>query len=228
MKRHKFEEIKQFRPRTWRYGKGKDKAYRRYYLAKLAGDKCFIKIAENDETVKNEIKMQKYLNSEKFKYTPEYKKADKFFSDTQVMLAISFIEDLHQIKTPTNERSLELICKEFINICDYLFNKQIIHADIHKGNLLQKKDGSLVILDFGISMASSVENTVDYVARPGTFFVENRNIREYDDVYSFLKMLDSVGIDEELKYTAPYKKIVSLLGRYSKKIDLNDYRKNYS
>lgn len=71
--------------------------------------------------------------------------------------------------------------------------------------MLQRKDGSLVLLDFGISMAATVDNTVNYLARPGTFFKEDDNNREYDDVYSFLKMLDSLGVDEELKHTAPYK-----------------------
>lgn len=223
LKRYKFKDIRQFRPRTWRYGKGKDNAFRRYYLAKLDDEKCFIKIAENDETVKNEIKIQKYLSSIEFKYTPTCKIADNSFNESIAILAISYIEDLKQIETPINSKNLDLICNEFINICDILFNAQIIHADIHKDNLLQKKDGSLMLLDFGISMANKIDNTVNYLARPGTYFKEFGNIREYDDVYSFLKMLGSLGLNEELKHTDSYKKIKALDGRYSRKINLTDF-----
>lgn len=141
LKRYKFQEIQQFEPKTWRYGKGKDNAYRRYYIAQLEGEKYFIKIAENDETVRNEIKIQKYLHTMKFKHTPECKIADSSFNETQTMMAISYIEDLYLISKPTNLNSLDVLCNEFISICNFCLRCGLSTRIFIKGICYKEKMG---------------------------------------------------------------------------------------
>ena len=64
LKSYGLTEITPYNYKEWRIGKGRDKAYRRYYLAKYGQTKCFIKVGINDATVYNECWfMNKFKNN---------------------------------------------------------------------------------------------------------------------------------------------------------------------
>ena len=208
IKSYGFKKIKPFNTHGWRWGLGIDKAYRRYYKAVFDGKKCFVKVAKNDATIVNEIKINSYLK-DKYggcDFTPNLVLTDNNFDKNTVMIALEFVENLETFNIPQNIEEFDYICKSFLDILQKLNDMDIIHADVHKGNLMLKQN-KVMLLDFGISKSVNVENTVDYKARPGTFYRINGNTRTYNDAYSFVKMLEKMNVSEEFKKIESYKNI---------------------
>lgn len=211
LKKYGFVNIKPVNLSGWRWGKGLDKAYRRYYVANYECKKCFVKVAKNDATIINEIQVNSYIKDccGSVDFTTKLIMCDKNFCEDTAMMAIEFISDLQKFYIPQDVGEFEVLCKSFERILKILEEFQIVHADIHKGNLMIK-DGKPVLLDFGISKIKNVENDIDYKARPGTFFRTNDTERTYDDAYSFIKMLEKMNISEEFKNLPTYKSIENL------------------
>ena len=101
-----------------------------------------------------------------------------------------------------------------MTILDELKNRGIVHADIHKGNLMIKNN-HLYLLDYGISKVLNDGNTIDYNSRPGTFYVESGNIRTYDDAYSFVETIVGLGASEEFKNIEEFENIKNRVGDFS-------------
>lgn len=211
-----FQNVCEFKPDTWRYGKGKDNAYRRYYTATFEGKKCFIKVAtKNDSTVSNEIDVQEYIQGRYWKFTPACLMTQRVFDKGIVMLANEYRLGLRPFVLPLTLDAFEKMCDCFCIIADSLYEAGLVHADVHRGNLLMDDAGSLVLLDFGISYILSKGNQVDYVARPGTFFRDSGQSRLYDDIYSFIRVLEKEGLPEEWKQNAHYLNVMGRMGRCS-------------
>ena len=211
LKKYGFKKIKPVNSKGWRWGKGLDKAYRRYYTAYYNEKKCFIKVAKNDVTIINEIKINSYLAEigVNVEFATKHIISDEFFCNNTAMMAIEYVSDLENFYIPETVEGFEKLCREFMEILKTLEQAHIIHADIHKGNLMLK-DGKPILLDFGISKIKNKENEIDYKARPGTFFRVNGSERIYNDAYSFIKMLEKMEIKEEFKNLAEYKDIEKL------------------
>lgn len=212
-----FENIKIFEPLSWRIGKEKDRAYRRYYKAYYCSEQCFIKIGENDCTVKNEAQIYLDLKNEKIDFVSKILYIDMNFSDNTVLVANKFIENMRSIEKVCEIDEFKEICSSFCSVLDELKQKQIVHADIHKGNIMITRERKIILLDFGISIKDKKANCVDYKSRPGTFYIlnEKQNIRTYDDAYSFVKMIELMNIPDEWENLSELKKVSEKIGCYS-------------
>ena len=228
LKEYGFSNIATFKSKSWRRGTGQDHAHRRYYTANRSGIKCFIKVAENDKTIANEIVVSERLKGHNFSFTPKWVCSEDKFLGNLKMLAIEYQEGLHPIAKEDNlgrtadipEATLLQFCNEFLSICKQLDAVGLVHADIHKGNMMVDKDGHLCLLDFGISKFVDTCNDNDYKARPGTFYQVEGKIRIYDDVYSFLKMLERYPSSSKIKNSSVYKEVESRLGALKFKVEI--------
>lgn len=107
------------------------------------------------------------------------------------MLAVEYIDGLAKFILPGSKEGFSHICTEFLSIMDALEANGIVHADVHKGNLMIKDD-RLFLLDYGISKRDGVTNCIDYTARPGTYYKVSGTVRTYDDAYSFIKLVEEL------------------------------------
>ena len=191
-----------------------DGACRRYYVAYYQGQKVFIKVATHDATLRNEIAFAEYLQDRTPSFVCDAVLWDKTFAQDTLMLSIAYIEGLSSLKLPQTLEEFQVMCDAFLQMLDQLNDLQIVHADIHKNNLMLSSKGDLVLLDFGISVIRERENGIDYVARPGTFYKTRReDQRIYDDAWSFLRQLDALGVPESWKQTENYRRIEEAVGR---------------
>ncbi|MBQ4153923.1 MAG: hypothetical protein IJE01_01820 [Clostridia bacterium] len=222
LKSRGFKNIHIFMPFTWRIGKGRDYAFRRYYTACLNGIKVFIKIGKNDSTVVNEAKIYNYIGKEKFNFLANAVFIDHNFADDTVMIANEFIEGLDSVEKISQKSDFENICQAFLIALDELEKLEIIHADIHKGNIMYAQNKGLYLLDFGISFIKGKEKTVNYSARPGTFYINDlqNKQRKYDDAYSFTRMIECLKFPEEWLQTEAYIKITERIGNFSDVVEL--------
>ena len=212
LKTYGFTEIQPYKKRDWRIGREKDGAFRRYYLGKYNGAIAFIKIGKNDLTVKNELHvMQKYY-SILDGIAPKYILGDLFFDDNTVMLAVDFIIGLTNFSIPNDLIDFDNVCKQFYLILKKLHSANIIHADVHKANLMYCGN-RLFLLDFGISYSTSMNNEVDYNARPGTYYIQEGNKRTYDDAFSFVKMVESNNCSFDPNKSEFYRLIKEQIGK---------------
>lgn len=217
-----FKKIKTFQPYTWRIGKGQDRAFRRYYLAWFNNTKCFIKIGKNDITVANEAKIYAFIKDKALDFFANCLFIDENFDDSTVMIANEFIEQLIPFTEIDQKSKFDIICSEFFELLDKLESLGIIHADIHKGNILTTPNNGIVLLDFGISFFKGKEKRINYNMRPGTFYIndEENNLRKYDDAYSFVKMIEGLDFPEEWLHSLEYNKIVERIDGFSDWVQL--------
>ena len=221
LKKRGFKNIKPFQPNTWRRGLGKDGAHRRYYVADFDNAKCFIKIGNFDATVKNEVDVAEILQKYSLSFVVPTIYLDKCFGDETVMIASKFVK-MHPITQELDCEKFASICKNFICVLDSLKDLGIVHADIHKGNLMLDESNALILLDFGISIVNGMGIVVDYKARPGTFYVNSEDgmQRTYDDAYSFVKMVELLEIPNEWKKLSEYSEVKQRVGSFFVTVDL--------
>ncbi len=221
LKKYGFSKCRIYKPTAWRFGKGKDRAFRRYYAAYYNGVRSFVKISKNDTTVKNEIKFAEYLKDVSFSFVTPTIATDSNFNGDFDMLAIEFCDGMKSFSLPEDAGDFEALCGQFLTILDGLQTIKMVHADIHKNNLMLK-DGRLMLIDFGISYSENLQNTVDYVARPGTYYKEiDKETRFYDDAYSFVKMIEKLSPPALFLQGEQYLKIVDRVGSYGFEANLN-------
>ena len=213
LQRKGLSDIKLFNPKTWRRGKGIDKAHRRYYIANYKGHPCFVKIAENDKTLQNEIDVAERIKGNNWTFTPLALLIDTSFLNRRKLLVISYEEGLHRIPDNVSAEELKSYCASFLQIHNKLVNAKLIHADIHCGNLMLNAQNHLVLLDFGISKFLDNTNNVDYIARPGTFYQKTEKGRIYDDAYSFLCMIEKYSESSKILDSEEYNDIKKRVGQ---------------
>ena len=210
---------------SWRVGKGKDKAYRRYYLAEYNSMKCFVKVGTNDATVKNEYSLLSQFDMSEIGFSPKYLVGSDIFSHNTTMVAVEYIYGLEKFKIPDDIEAFDMLCASFLEILKTLESNNIVHADVHKGNLMLQDD-KLILIDYGISMKKEVGNNIDYVARPGTYFTENNGQRKYDDAYSFIKLLEYLDICDEFKKSGKYNEIKNRVDKFTFCVNVDCARRN--
>lgn len=215
LKDYGFSDIRPFKSRSWRIGGEVDHAYRRYYTANCGSTLCFIKVAQNDSTIFNEISVAEQLAEKNIRFISKVMASDTNFAGGKQMLATEFIRGLHPISKESVYNDVEIVtapqlidcCKQMLKILDTLESLQLVHADIHKGNLMLDDNDNLILLDFGISKFLNRENDVNYSLRPGTFYRELAEGRIYDDAYSFLKLICRYESCKEIENDDAYKDI---------------------
>ena len=224
LKTYGFQKIRYFNTPAWRFGMGLDHAYRRYYTAFYLGKKVFIKVAKNDATIENEILFGEKLQGNPVLRGGQPVASDRNFADKTMMLAMPFETGLVSYSLPDTREKFEEQCKDFLAVLAALEKLQVIHADIHQNNLMLNAVKQPVLLDYGISMVKGQPNAVDYRARPGTFYTEaesnGNKVRTYDDAYSFVMMLERLGLPQEWKDVPSYVKIQNRIGEFAETVQL--------
>lgn len=210
---------KPFHFMDWRIGKGKDHAFRRYYIAEYKGQKCFVKIGKNDATIYNEYVTLSKLPHETFDFSPNMLIGQEEFDENTTMLAVEFIEGLEKFSCPADLISFEDLCNQFLHILDVLQSQKLVHADIHKGNLMLCGN-KLYLLDYGISMFTDQGNAINYVARPGTYYRTVEEGRIYDDAYSFIKLMEVLKPEYAIENSVALQKIYDRIDKNSFKVTL--------
>lgn len=214
-----FENITPFDHNNWRIGEDEDRAYRRFYLGFMDGEKCFIKIGKHDKTVKNETEIQEKLRDKKFDFTPKCILINKKFDMDTVLIAVEYVDGLHKIPENIDTVLFQNICNDFLQIYQNMVKNELVHADIHRGNLMLNSQNRLVLLDFGISKFMYDYNNINYIERPGTFYRKKGNYRIYDDAYSFIKMMQSITLPETVKKVSSFSSITALVDNFYLEID---------
>ncbi len=215
-----FKNPKPYLDRQWRFGGGKDHAYRRYYTAKFNNKNVFIKVAKNDATIENEIIMANFMQDFSFDFIIPVVAAEEKFGADMKMLATEFTVGLHSFALPETLEEFDNYCKEFLTILDEFQNKKIVHADIHPNNLVLTENNNLCVIDFGISSVIDKTNKVDYSARPGTYYIKTDFGRIYDDAYSFIKMVELLNPSKEMLSSPYFCNIKEKIGTNILKINL--------
>lgn len=213
--------IKAYKSKTWRIGKGLDGAHRRYYTAFKDGKKVFIKVAMRDATIRNEIELAQYLQGKPLDFICPVVEFTQDFAPQTMMLANAFLDGVSSLELPSDISGFRDICRQFCVMLEQLDKHGVIHADIHKNNLMMINKKRLVLFDFGISMIRGQKNSIDYVARPGTFYTTPaEGQRVYDDAYSFVKQMEAFHLPEEWKATEEYQTIVKAIGSNAATVEL--------
>lgn len=221
LRNYGFIDIKPFKTRAWRIGTERDQAHRRYYTATYKGTKCFIKVALNDSTIGNEIAVAEQLKDKDISFISKIIAVDSNFSGNKQLLATTFTPGLHPISEESIYNDVQVVssskllvyCKQMIAILQALEDLKLVHADIHKGNLMLDANDNLILLDFGISKFLDKVNSVEYRYRPGTFYRETDEGRVYDDAYSFIALINRYDTCKEIKHTNEYKAICDRIGK---------------
>ena len=205
--------IKAYKSKTWRTGRGRDGAQRRYYIARKDGQKVFIKVAKGDATIRNEIELAQYLQPYALDFVCPVVEYSREFAPDTMMLVNAFLDDVSSLELPSDVEGFQDVCRQFFEMLEQLDNCGVVHADVHKNNLMMVGKRRLVLFDFGISMIRGQKNSVDYVARPGTFYTTPReDQRIYDDAYSFVMQMERLGLPGEWKKLEEYQHIVDAIG----------------
>lgn len=68
-------------------------------------------------------------------------------------------------KGPYTEQEVRQVFNEILPILHFLHERNVIHRDIKPSNIIRRKDGSLVLIDFGVSkqLSASVQTSVGTV-----------------------------------------------------------------
>lgn len=223
LRNYGFKDIKPFKTRAWRIGTEKDHAHRRYYTAIYEGIKCFVKVALNDSTIGNEIAVAEQLKDKDLSFISKIIAVEKNFSGNKQLLATTFTSGLHPISEESIYNDVEVVsssklltyCKQMKEILQALEELKLVHADIHKGNLMLDANDNLILLDFGISKFLDKDNDVQYRYRPGTFYRETAEGRVYDDAYSFIALINKYETCQEILNTNEYKAIFDRIDKIS-------------
>lgn len=216
-------DLQLYRTENWYIGDDSEGTIRKYYKGNYRGETCFVKLAQNDSTIRNEIFVNHYVTSCDLPFVPRTLTSDKAFDTNTSLLVTQFFADLRNFEIPTDEHLFERYCGEFIEIHKCFRQFQIVHCDISATNLLINDKKQLVLIDFGIGKVPGSEiYEIDYRAHDGHYYVTKGNSRIYDDAYSFLRMLDKAGLPDAYREMGSYRHIQQLVGTHQNKVLLSD------
>lgn len=214
-------EISPYRTDHWYIGDDADGTVRKYYSGKFKGEACFAKLAKNDSTIKNEIYVNAYVTEKGISFVPKTYYYEYDHGDGESLLITQFKAGIRDFSVPESEEAFTQVCKCFIDMCRAFAAIGVQHGDISESNLLVDSEGKLLMTDFGIGRAPGSEKfEIDYVVHDGTYYRTEGNLRTYDDVYSFLMMLDDCGLPESFKALPCYKELREMLGAFQFQVNI--------
>ena len=212
-------DISTYQIRRWLRVVRGEKLIRFYYQAKFKGEPCFIKMAKLDNTIGNEIYINKYLARCGATFVPRLLISDDNYNKDTSMMVLEAISDMREFELPDNESSFESICGDFEDIYKFFLEHGIIHGDINDSNLLLDHDNHIILIDFGLAKSPGSDTSqLSCSVQRGLYYQSSENTRIYDDAYSFLRMLDDCGIPDAFRQKECYQRIERLVGTHTHSI----------
>jgi len=214
-------DILPYRTDHWYIGDDADGTVRKYFSGMYRGEKCFAKLARRDSTIKNEIYVNDYITKNGISFVPKTLYFEYDHGDGDSLLITQFKTGIRNFEVPDSADKFQQICHMYLDICDQFSKIGVQHGDISESNMLLDPDGNILMTDFGIGRAPGSEVfEIDYKIHDGTYYVTDGNTRIYDDIYSFLMMLDDCGIPEEFRNLPCFKNVKDQLGSFQFKVEL--------
>ena len=195
-----------------------------YYQASLKGRKIFIKFSRKSRRLfpapcmaETDFRFSNLLHSVNAKNFPE----SVFYLNnrTHYCVAFEFLEGKtlsEIISTGTLSPSeKENLLVQLQTISRNLWDAGIVHQDMHAGNFIVGKDGTLKIIDFGTACFYEKQKRFFFLKRhPFLFSLLVRKLpsdRHRDDIFAMRKILELVGFHEH--YQDTYRNFESFLNQ---------------
>ncbi|MCL2425491.1 MAG: hypothetical protein FWD05_04045 [Oscillospiraceae bacterium] len=191
------------------------KIIRHFYKAKFDGKVCFVKLGRKGMFMDNEITLNKYINQFNFTFIPKLLISDDNFDNDKAMIVIEFFPEARRFELPEDKESFESVCSQFEHIHSCFLEIGLIHGDLTPANVLINKENQVQIIDFGVAWIPKFD-VIEMTRAYGRNYLLSKNSLVYDNVYAFLKLLESVGISDEYKTTKSYQDLQSLVGKHTK------------
>lgn len=197
--------IEAYNTDRWYIGSPEDATLRKYYRAEYMGRSCFVKLASHDSSSRNEIFVNEHMARGGLDFVPKLLLFDHDFDRDGTLLVTEFLEGIRDFQMAATAEGFASQCAEFLADLKLLRRLGVHHNDISRSNLLLDSQGRLVFSDFGIGYAPGAEKFhIDYRVHDGTFYRDHGHMRRYDDAYSFVRMLEALGLPDEYKATREY------------------------
>jgi len=208
-------EIKTFDITQWlRIIRGR-KIVRYLYRAQLHGETCFVKVGKKGMFMDNEIAVNEHINSYNITFIPRLLISDKNFDNDKSMIVTEFLTGIRRIVLPNDEKTFEHICSQLESIHAGLQEIGVIHGDLTAANVLLNEENHIQMIDFGVAWLTNAE-IIEMTRAFGRNYLLSEDVLIYDNAYSFLKLLDNIGISDERKKTECYRRLESLVGKHTK------------
>ena len=197
----------------WYIGDDHEGTIRKYYQAVYCGESCFVKLAQNDSTICNEIFVNQYATKHSLAFVPQTLLCDMAYDIDTSLLVTQFRANLRKFTIPEDIVQFERYCMNFLDIHCEMEKYEMVHGDISDSNLLLDDSQQMVLTDFGIGRVTGAEKyMIDYIAHDGNYYINKGNMRIYDDAYSYIQMLEACGIPLNFKEIRAYRCIFERIG----------------
>jgi len=187
---------------------GKRISSRSYYLAWLSGKKIFIKhLGEGKGDVQKEFLLSNHLHSINENHFPEA----LFYSDDIhcQCVVFDFLEGEELLarmkRADLIPSEKERIILQFREVAKGLMESGITHRDIHPKNFFVTNDGTLKLIDFGMSFD---RKTLSIWGK----FVKRSCL---DDMFRMLEIIESIGCQES--YSETYREVIAFFKEHFRK-----------
>lgn len=217
-----FEKILPFLVNEW-----KNSSKQIYFTAENKnGESFFLKIGGICDSVRREYRIIKELKNINKKYFPDillYR-----FTQNIKYIVMKKIEGNRldyllrsSLIKKKNQEYLKNLYNGIFTILETLHKTKIIHRDIRPENLIIKKDGTPILIDFQFAVDVNrklykeykiVVKNPKYLATLGREYKKNRF--HWDDAHSFKKIFDNFDFIEDSEFLDLKRKIDKLIGKY--------------
>lgn len=188
------------------------------YKKKLANNKydskyIAVKIIDTDglkkktlDQYKREIDIIRILRKNPHKNIPEYYKIKHDTDAGRIIIAMEWCKRGNlksEIKKGLSMLEIQRIYSQIIDGYNHLLSLNIIHRDMKGDNITLTEDGTVKIIDYGLSKIISTDMTSTFVGSPAYMSPERINEEEYgrdSDIWSL-----GVILHEMIYYTIPFR-----------------------
>lgn len=206
----KLKKVKPLKFVFWE--KKKKRAYKFLFSGFQRKEKVLVKIGFNDTSSNNEAIIYKKMCQNKSEYIlfPNSITSKRISNSNYCVIVFPFIS-FPTLSHITSEEEFIRICDEACLILDYLFELDIVHADILARNIFLK-DNHLLLFDFDEAFCEAIEPVVSY-RNHGSFkrYIDEKAI--LDDAHSFSCVLNRLSTNKDFLHLKNYQELLDRVGR---------------